>query len=462
MPGSKHTLGWSPQSRAERGAASLIVVMLLFFLMALVAAYTSRNLIFEQRTSTNQYRASQAFEAAEAGLNWAVAQLNGGRIDADCEPTTDTTQTTFRARYLENIDVDGNITIRTRTPGPGVEPALMPACVFDPETTTWDCRCPSADDDPLTAATMPAPASPLGKPMFRIRLEAVGNLPTARRDVIRVVSAGCTRVDDSCLGTNPSAPGGDAIAVVSALVTLRSGLSTVPAAAITVREGVTLPASGVSPLFQVVNADPLGSGLTVLAGGTIAGTPGEGYAAVTVPGTPPELSLVGSDSRLGGYRDGARMFGALFGMTPDTHRGQPGAVVLNCSSACNSATVNEALSQNPGKVIWIEGDLQVDGDIGAAPSPGNLAAAELAGRPALLVVTGNAALQSGTVYGAVLSRAPSWALGTGNATVRGALLAEGSLVAAGSQQVLYDAAVLRDLRVRTGSFVRIPGGWKDF
>jgi hypothetical protein len=34
--------------------------MLLFFIISMVAAYTSRNLIFEQRTSANQYRSTQA------------------------------------------------------------------------------------------------------------------------------------------------------------------------------------------------------------------------------------------------------------------------------------------------------------------------------------------------------------------------------------------------------------------
>ena len=44
----------------QRGAATLAVVALLFFIVSLVAAYTNRNLIFEQRTSGNQFRATQA------------------------------------------------------------------------------------------------------------------------------------------------------------------------------------------------------------------------------------------------------------------------------------------------------------------------------------------------------------------------------------------------------------------
>ena len=53
--------------RGQSGAASLVVVLMLFFVIALVSAYTSRNLIFEQRTANNQYRSTQALEAAEAG-----------------------------------------------------------------------------------------------------------------------------------------------------------------------------------------------------------------------------------------------------------------------------------------------------------------------------------------------------------------------------------------------------------
>ena len=60
----------------RRGAASLVVVMILFFIITLVAAYTSRNLLFEQRTSANQYRATLAFETADAGIEWAIARLN--------------------------------------------------------------------------------------------------------------------------------------------------------------------------------------------------------------------------------------------------------------------------------------------------------------------------------------------------------------------------------------------------
>src|SRR5688500_9579698 len=89
-----------PTPSSQRGAAALIVVVVLFFIQAMVTAYAGRNLIFEQRTSVNNQRATQAFEMAEAGLDFAVGLLSSGRVNTQCQPSPGTTQTTFRERHL--------------------------------------------------------------------------------------------------------------------------------------------------------------------------------------------------------------------------------------------------------------------------------------------------------------------------------------------------------------------------
>ena len=94
--------------RHERGAAALLVVVVLFFILALVTAYAGRNLIFEQRTSVNNQRAAQAFEAAESGLDFAIGLLSGGRVDAQCVSTNDVAQNTFRQRHLTQDPVTGS------------------------------------------------------------------------------------------------------------------------------------------------------------------------------------------------------------------------------------------------------------------------------------------------------------------------------------------------------------------
>ena len=441
-----------------RGAASLIVVMLLFFLMALVAVYTSRNMIFEQRTSANQYRSSQAFEAAEAGLNWALAQLNGGRIDGACLPTNALTQTSFRARYIDNIDAQGRMTLKTTTPA-GAPAVLLPSCIFDPQVNNWRCDCPYA-----AAPNLPTVTAAGQKPMFRVRLEYLPAAPNIPSNVIRIVSAGCSRADAACLAANPSAPPGDAIAVLSALVTLRSSLSTVPGAALTARLGV----NGGTGSLGLTNLDAGTQGMTVLSGGAVSGV-GVSVMPFSLPGTPPEESVGAGDDRLAGFRSfagfstGDRMFGAIFGMSPDTYRDQPGAVRLDCAAGCNAATVNTEAARNPGKLLWLNGDLTVDGNIGAAPTAGILATSELAAaRPVMIVVTGNVTLSSGTLYGAVYSRSASWNRGLGSTRVDGALVAEGEFIGSGSQRVFYEPEILNELRTRSGTFVRVPGGWRDF
>ena len=68
-------------------------------LVTLLAA--NRNLLIELRQSSNQAQAAAAFEAAEAGLDWAVAMLNAdARIGTDCKPSPLATQS-FRERHLD-------------------------------------------------------------------------------------------------------------------------------------------------------------------------------------------------------------------------------------------------------------------------------------------------------------------------------------------------------------------------
>ena len=102
----KHT-----SAHSQHGGAALIVTLLLFLAMALAAFALNRHLVFEQRSAANQARATQAFEAAEAGLEWAQAQLNSTqRIGPDCRPSTDAAASSFRARLLSLDRGTGRVT----------------------------------------------------------------------------------------------------------------------------------------------------------------------------------------------------------------------------------------------------------------------------------------------------------------------------------------------------------------
>lgn len=413
--------------RQQQGMASLIIVALLFFVVSLVAAYTNRNLIFEQRTSVNQYRSTQAFEAAEAGVDWALAMLNGGSIEADsCNASDDPDDTTFRERYLV-IDPENGIAA-ARDPDPANRGSVWPSCVFT--GGAWNCSCPSAGSADLDGTG----------PAFRVRLSGASGVHPG---LVLVEVNGCTRTDDQCLNFPAASVGGEGRATVSVLVALRSALRELPLATVTTRQDLAITGTGIN----VYNSEPLGTGITILAGGAISGTADLG----SIGGTPGSASTIANDAGLQGLATADRMFESSFQLTPTMFGNQAGLRPLNeCVGGCDATAVAEAAGLNRGRILYIDGDLDVNADLGSADAP------------VALVVTGSVSFSAAaTVHGLIYSRAEDWAFG-GAGTVRGALIAEGRMSGDATSTLIYDRAVLRRLQWQTGTFVRVPGSWADF
>lgn len=426
---------------AQAGAASLIVVMVLFFLMSLVAAYTSRNLIFEQRTSVNQYRSTQAYEAAEAGLEWALSMLNSGRIGADCQESSATgTSTTFRQRYL-TVNTD------TRMVSPRAAPSgvagLWPSCVSN-GSGGWTCSCPST-----TAPSLTAPTGTGVFPAFRVRFTSD---ELTRPGLIRIESNGCTRLADACLNHPASAENLEGRANVAAIVALASALPTPPGAALTI-----LGDAPAGSALTVYNTNVNLGGITVQAGGNfnIAGPPA--WTLRSVPGTPASDSVVSGDpalSALAATPD--RAFAATFNMWPATYSAQPAAVRLTCPAAGCRQALADAVAKNPDRVIWVPGPngltLESAGTIGTATEPANI------------VVDGpvNFTAANVRINGFVYSRGGAWTAVATPGEIHGAVFIEGDLAATAGATIVMNNDILRLLRARSGSFVRAPGGWDDF
>jgi hypothetical protein len=416
--------------------------MVLLFVVALVAAYTARNLVFDQRMSANHLRATQAFEAAEAGLDWALAMLNGGRIDASCNPRTDpaATDDTFRARHLSIAADTGVVTVRQRTNG---QP-LRPACVFD--GSGWNCSCPT---DSAPALNAPTGAGPY--PAFVVRFFGEPHYPPG---VVRIESTGCTRFEatEVCRSV---AEVGDGVARTAVLAALRGALASAPVAAITARGNLDLG----NDLLTAVNRDVAAGGHTLHLGRTLTGTP---RALHGPAGTPAAQTIIDEpDDGPMATLSAERMFASTFGMFGDTYRLQPAAITLDCNVGCSAATVRDMARLNPGRMLWIAGDLLLDIDdpIGSATDP------------VLLVVTGNLAVAVGSrarIYGLVYAMggavANAHAPLTPALTLHGALVGAGNLAFSGSgtTTIAYDAELLTRLRTTHGSFVRVPGSWRDF
>jgi Tfp pilus assembly protein PilX len=435
------------------------VVMILFFIISLVAAYAGRNIVFEQRTSANQYRSTVAFEAADAGLEWALSMLNGPRITDACTPTTQPAnaltlaETSFRDRYFEFLRTPASVATE-----PGIHPVtgmvnvrpqvrdgpVWPTCVFDSATNAWTCGCPRA-----AASALAAPAGTGYAPAFRVRFVNVNinNVlgPPTRPGIIRIEVNGCTSLDNACLDFRP-AHETECRGTVCAQVALASALKTAPEAALTARGNIDVGGAALS----AYNTVPGASGVTILSGGVVNQT---NLVLRGPSGTPSQRTLVENDP---GYSAAAfttdRMFASVFGVWRGTYWNQPGAVTLACVGTCTAADVRTALDFNPGRAILVPGNLDFDGggDVGAA------------GNPALVVVTGNVTFSAPTnVFGFVYSEAANWAT-AGTGQVRGGMAGEGRISGNGSFAAVYDPEILAHLRWRTGSFAKVPGSWKDY
>lgn len=413
---------------AQRGAAALLVVVVLFFILALVTAYTSRNLIFEQRTSANNQRSTQALEVAEAGVEFAVALLGSGRVDAACVATNDTAQSTFRQRYLTQ-DTSGTFVANA------AQPNLRPTCML--LTGSASCSCPAAGAPDLVL--------PVGlAPTFQLRFETAG---LAQPGIVRVVSKGCSSLGSQCYAG--VATPADAEAEVSVLLGLNSALATPPAAPMTVRGSVNLNGGSIG----ISNADEATGGITIDAGGVVANAVNARLSSL--PGTPGSASIQASDPSLTAL-NADRMFVSLFGMDRVTYRSQPAAVRVSCNGGC-AVAIASAVAANPGRIVWVEGNATIDANqvLGSPAAP---VALFVQGD---LTVAANLELH-GLLYLHAAAGTNSWTTNAGTTLVNGAVVAEGNLNVVGAPNVAFDAGVLRMISLTQGSMVRVPGSWRDF
>ena len=414
----------------QRGAAALVVVLVLLFAMVLVAGYANRNLVFEQRSATNQYRSTQAFEAAEAGIEWALAQLNANqRIGADCEPSADAAANSFRSRYLSIAPKTGVLTPTTWSDA-GVATPLRASCIRAGDG--WSCSCPANGLPNLPAPTGTTPAA-----AFTLQFA-----PAGKSGVVRVVVNGCTSLAGTCLAGSTGLA--EASARIEAAFGLVAGLRTPPAATVTTRAGFDAGHAAIG----LHNPDPF-TGIAVNAGGGFSAP----LARLTPPaGSPTTGLLAANDSALAGLPI-ERLFVSYFGVDKATWRAQPAVTRISCTVDC-ATVLGAAISAAADATL-----IQVDGDLVLA-GPITLGSPQ---RPVAIVVSGAVQFDGAVdLYGLLYAAALRWDNTTGAAYVRGALVSEAGYQGNGAPELFYDALVLDALQRATGSFARVNGSWRDF
>ncbi|MEO6410165.1 MAG: pilus assembly PilX N-terminal domain-containing protein [Burkholderiaceae bacterium] len=425
-------IAFSHRPRAQRGVAALVITVLLFFTMVLASVYLNRNLVFEQRSSANQYRATQAFEAAEAGLEWATALLNSNqRIGPDCLAAA-TSATSFRDRFI------GNDRATSRLSGRSVGgAALQAACVR--AGAGWSCACPS-DGPPVLAASNADNA-----PAFI--LEFLGG---DKPGVLRVVSTGCSSLAGACAATAADArTRPDATAKVEVSFGLLPAVAALPVAALTARGSVDAG----NAALGLHNADPA-TGVAVHAGTSVSAT----LARITVPaGASVATSVVEGDAELAALVP-ERLFTSLFGIDKLAWKNQPVVRRVACPGDCTGAVVSAIDAGVVNQMLWVSSTVGTPMRI---VGPITLGTPE---RPVVIVVDGPLHL-SGTVrvHGMLYAASLTWTDAPApGALVRGAVVVEGGYTGDAAADLVYDATLLATLKSTTGALVRINGSWRDY
>ncbi len=409
----------------QRGMATIAVTLMLVGVIVLGIAFTHRALSFEQKSTGNQYRATQAFEAAEAGLEWATALLNSNTaVDANCKASNDAEATPFRDRYLD-ITPLGALNPRTYL-REGKSTALQSACVQT--TSGWACSCPTAQAPQLPDAQ--------ASTAFVVQIEA-----GETQRLVRLTSIACIGSGTPCVPGHSGKP--KAQARVQVTLGRTQGLATEPGAAVTVRGKVDAP----DARFDISNEDSA-SGITVHSG---EGADAPSLKLASHPGAPGAASLFDHDSELAGH-SAETFFASVFHMSKDAWKSQPVARQVTCDSACDAALQATIGAHTLQPLIWLDKGLRID-------QPATLGTPE---RPVMLVVDGPVQLNAAvTVHGAIYSTHAGWADPAGS-SIHGALMFEHDLKAIGTTRIQHDAVLLQTLRNRTGTFARVPGSWRDF
>ena len=419
--------------RTQRGMGTLSVTVLLLFVITIAAFYLNRGVLFEQRSSANQARATLAQEVAEAGLEWATGMLNAPfDIGADCAFLTTTNQS-FRRRYVQT-----RVTAVV-SPTSDVVPlaGAFPGCKIT--ATGMNCSCPAAAGDAVLGTAVQA--------SFTVAFEAVAGDVEA----VRVTAWGCAAQTAGCTAANSATA--EASARTSVILKMRPLLRAVPAAPLTCGTSCALSGS-----YNVINNDVATNGILINAGTTITNGPGVSYD--TLPGLPSDNALIGSDSSLSALSStdptcaNSNMFKAYFGSTLQQYADSPNTKVLSCGSAadCNSKVF--AAYNDGWRNFYFSSDLHLSGNntLGSAADP-------------VTLVTPNAIDINGTwdFYGVIFSNSATWNdLGTGSANIHGAQISCAGYNNNGNGTVTYDPEALKNARRNSAVMVRVPGSWRDY
>ena len=400
--------GTEPLRSRQTGAVTLVMSIVLLILTSMVAAYTGSAVIFERKVSANEYRSSQAFEAAESGLTEALAYMGSpGGADKDKDGAVDP---------VFDTDGDGIGNVNTVAFADSSSVTVTIAGTFP----NYEVQAVGVSDDGTATRTI----STLGT-----TVDALPNAPD-----------------------NPFTSRGQVVIGGSATVHNPEGNSTIWGG-----DDVDLGSNNATAT-NIANPDDAGYPSCMDSSMTCSTTRSSSKVATG-------LDVVENDASLANL-SAEQMFLNFFGASMENYRESRVTLDVPAASAGNLASDSDpGINLATGEVIWVEGDASLSSSttVGCevkVTGSGTCASNNL--DPSILIINGDLETKGTPNFYGVVFVTGSVDLG-GNNSVHGAIIVAGDLISAGggSLDVWYNSDVLQQSR-DNGPLAGAPGSWRDW
>lgn len=100
--------------RGQQGYAILAMAAMVLIVITMIAIYSSKVIVREHQTDGQSYRSEQAFQAAQAGLDYALVYLNKNKSSIKSGDTVSDDlpdKSSFKATYTSSIPDEFTINV---------------------------------------------------------------------------------------------------------------------------------------------------------------------------------------------------------------------------------------------------------------------------------------------------------------------------------------------------------------
>lgn len=406
---------------SQRGISTVTITMIIVLLTGLAMAYTSRNAINEQRLSANELREKQAFAAANAGIDYALAYMDTNGVDGSDSGTAPDVLT-VNAIAMTSGGQSSYYQVAFCDSADNPDMLVCPAT----RSTTIACTTPTSlnrvmafscgwsdDNGSVRKITQTLKLAPSlgGNVSTPLISKGTTNLLTGGASVLNHFNDLTVWTGQSILGQSNTG---------KTFINSESGNNTLTQS--------DLRNSGNSPSCN---------------------NPPTGYTCST-QGSSIGHDTISGDTRLSTLSND-QFFALFFGTTPSLYRDNVASYKIDLGGTLTGedSTSLSSLTGLGNKAIWI------DGDVSGLPTPVGDPA-----KPVVLIVNGNLDLSSNTVINGLVFVTGN-VTGNGNPEIYGSLIVAGTSSFTGNLLVVYDPWVAGGAE-NVGKAGKVPGSWRDW